>query len=134
MEESVWFSFGIIIAIIAIAIVVSLVIDFQKQGDSQAFFEAARQLAREADTVCKMPKDTQLSATITVRSGSTLSTIADAICAQDENERRCFPVVCDLTPRMLLNLTSEEAKSLFTSHDYTCTALRGENVTIICSG
>lgn len=134
MEESVWFSFGVIIAIIAISIVVTLVVDFKQQGSSQAFFDGAKQLAREADTVCKMPKDTQLSTVVTVRSGSVLSAIKDAVCAQDENEQRCFPTTCDLTPGTLLDLTSAEAKSLFASHDYTCTVLRGENITISCSG
>jgi hypothetical protein len=133
MEESVWLYFGFVIAIVAIGIVTVLVVDFQEQGETQAFFDSARQLARQVDTVCKMPKDTQLSAKITVQSGSVLFTIADAVCAENE-ERRCFPTTCDMAPVTLIDLTSPEAKKLFSSHEYTCTVLHGETITVSCAG
>ena len=134
MEESVWISFGVIIAILCIGIVVTIFSDFKQGNDEQALFDGLQHLSDQAEIVCDAPIETQLSTRVPMPSGGVLYTYTDKICGAYGEKVRCKPVKCALDQRTLVNLTSNETRSLFSSHEYTCVVLRGDLTNITCEG
>jgi hypothetical protein len=131
MEESVWLYFGVLIVIISIAIITSVFIHYDQTATEQRFADDLEQLGRQIAFVCKAPKDTKLTAIVTVPAGAVLYAEDDRICMQLKDQIRCEASACPLEKEVLLNLTNT---TLFKAHEYRCNVLHAGKLNISCQG
>jgi hypothetical protein len=132
MEETIWVYFGVISAIIALGIVVSLVMTQSNETAKQSSFAGMERLGEQADLVCDAPKNTMLSLSIVFPAEAIMTTDTNRLCLDVDGKTRCIATKCDLSARTVLNLSG--TSDLFSSHKYTCTVLHADTMEISCAG
>lgn len=133
MEQAI----KVVFAVIAIAIAVVSIQKMMSTGSDvikeQKNDQALNILKQNCDYTCTMnPHDSQV-AMIQVSSGTLLYAEGRRIC-YNSSRFRCQLCACNLTTKIILNLTTDFALEAFDTHKYKCHIYRDANVTINCSG
>ena len=134
MEETVWMYFGILAVIIGIGIITTIFTQYKDESSGDTLFLGVQQLGKQAELVCASPRDTKLSIEFTVPSGTLMYTKSDKLCARLDDKIRCLPSTCLLEEKVLINLTSDEAKQLFDTWEYTCAVHNDDVLRFTCQG
>lgn len=134
MEETVWMYFGILAVIIGIGVITTIFTQYKDEGGADTLFLGVQQLGKQAELVCNSPRDTKLSLEITVPAGTLLYTKSDKLCATLDEKIKCVPTTCVFAEQTLINLTSDEARQLFSTRTYTCAAHNNGTINFVCQG
>lgn len=140
MEEAVWTVFGVISAIIMVGIVVNLVYTQSSSVSLDSYSYVMDVVKNQCDFVCTSPIDTQLSQKIDMFSGGWLGVNENKICLHREDEVLCRFCQCvvkdDDDDGVVLNLTTDLARSSFREHTFECAFRKeaGSLVMLLCKG
>ena len=135
MEETVWIAVGIISVLLALGIVAEFIV--KKSADDRIFAvrDSVDSLFKMCNSVCSMPQGAYLKTPVTLPSGSFIETQGRSICGSIGDELFCRTCSCDVSEKIVLNLTGLEASRFFFMHDYNCFFLRQEkNLDVECLG
>jgi hypothetical protein len=133
MEQSVWLAFGVIAAMVGLAIVASLITTNKDESHLITFKDSMDKLGKQCDFVCDSPLDTYLAAQVDLPSGLLLEASDDKICGhlnisnEISDESKCVICKCKVKMDPSLNLQTELARKAFAVQKYSCYFKRLDN-------
>jgi hypothetical protein len=140
LEQSVWLYVGIIAGLIGLGFVASIAVSGNETGKQQALQNTLAKFKQNCDFVCSSDIGSMFKVDVTFVSGMKIYSEESAVCVDFKGSTDCRKCDCrildsDSGGAFLMDFSSDEAKRLFDTHEYSCFMERKESgVAVECKG